>query len=582
VTTRESYGVRVRTFGRRCRRWAVLGAAALGASATAAAQTIDNTDAIDSGCVEDGPTGWYVVTYNGAAQEILIVDTDNDDLPDEAWCPGDSSATSVTTTGSDTCTSLNTVNSANCAFTIYVWRGDSSADNNGAGVPVSCALAAGPVLMFGAGGVDILTGSNHGDVIHGGSEDDVLDGGGGKDLICLGPGNDFSVPVQTGRGGGGDDIVWGGPNDDVVEGGGDSDLVTGAAGDDEVFGDGDQDHCGGGAGDDVIEGNLAADYVRGGLGVDTIRGLSQEDLLFAQDLTTDAVIDGGADADACWFDTVEDLGVPVSCSTSHDMDACDFDYPLFVATDPATTPAELYELGFDGTRNRKGTITVNLMQASHVDALAVDPTTCLLWALLWRDGTQQLANFDPVNDYAGGGTYVAADIGDTVGQDKVDIAFSSRGMLFAVTEDREILRLDKGDASDIASHGYVGRGTAATRMAYDATDAGSLLVTTTGSGDGYDVDAFDVVLDRSRPVESFVDWDDGALPFTVSQFGDAGAILEIGAPVLGAFPIWDRGRRNWGEGPDRVEWTALGTCVTQCLADIDDEPTAITVPHFNQ
>jgi hypothetical protein len=343
----------------------------------------------------------------------------------------------------------------------------------------------------------------------------------------------------------------------------------------------------GGAGADDVEGNLGADTVRGGKGVDDLWGNAQDDVLFTQDGVSDSTIDGGGDPDDCFHDSAE-AGTVTSCTATTSMVACSYDFPLFVATyDSGQARAELYELDYTGQRDSVGPIVVNGNEATGVAGLAVDPTDCLLWVVaVGAGGAQKLVTIDPAAEPGGDGDYDTTVIGDIDGDDLVSIAFTAAGLLAGLEDDREIWRISKVNGSDLLSHGLVGRGSDGLYMAYDATDAGSLLVSSSGSGNGYDVDAFDSTLDRHRPLENHIDWDDGAVPFTVTQFRSAGEIIDLdtSADGTGDYPMWQRDRRNWdGRTASAQEWTGpVGNeCSPQCLADIDHPAVAITVPHFN-
>src|SRR5688500_2033282 len=102
--------------------------AALCVSSEVRAQNIANDDVIDSGCVERGATGWYPVWLGATEQQVLVVDTDGDGLPEEAWCEGDTAATPLTNTGNLFCQNLNVMTGGMCNFTFDVWIGTAGAD----------------------------------------------------------------------------------------------------------------------------------------------------------------------------------------------------------------------------------------------------------------------------------------------------------------------------------------------------------------------------------------------------------------------------------------------------------------------
>jgi hypothetical protein len=214
--------------------------------------------------------------------------------------------------------------------------------------------------------------------------------------------------------------------------------------------------------------------------------------------------------------------------------------------------------------------------------------------------TSRSSRSTPVNE-PNSDIYDVTVIAAVTGDDVVDIAFDAIGALFAFEVDGQEKSVNKTTGAETLI-GAPGRaGASGLRMAFHATDAGSLLGLTEKDAGKYDVDAFDPVQTVTRMIENDVDWDDGALAFTVSQWGSAGAILEIDDDLdvgNGGYPIWDRGRRSWSgilSGgvaiDDRLEWDAgphptLVPCTTQCFADLTDPnltqrpPDAFTVPHF--
>jgi len=567
----------------------------------------DSADSIDSGCPEAGVTGWYkVVSSSGVTQEVFIVDdhqdatTGGDGLPDELWCPGDTTATTLSVTGASQCqdaTDLNTVlaSATNCAFDFAVWVGSSGGDGS-SGSPIDCTdietehpTWTFPVMMFGGGGSDYLTGTAYGDYIDGGNADDTLRGGDGDDYLCGGStrtGYDNNIYGEAG-----DDRVFGGPKTDVIYGGTGDDTIMAAMGADTVNCGDDDDACHGAFDADTINGGDGDDLLFGGIGNHTMDGGNGNDSLLSQDNYADTHLDGDAGTDACWRDS--NGGGPTDSITScigTDLEVCNLTYKLLVSTNDGTD-ATLNELDLEGVRGEYGTVKVGTKLADKILGMAVDPTTCVLWLLAQEESDQKILTID--TEAAGqpsSNVYTATSIGNVPDDDLVDIAFGSRGWLAGLESGGDVVRINKSSAAKMSEHGHVGRaGATGLRMAYDASDAGLFFVlTSTDSGTTFDVDILSMFNDVTLAGEDHVDWVD-PWPFTNVPFIDSsGVMLTIDdtADAGGDYPMWDVSRRNWGgtlSGGNAVSnlraWDINSTCAgDQCAAELDDPPDAIAAP----
>ena len=222
---------------------------------------------------------------------------------------------------------------------------DGSSEDGPAGARDS--IGADVESLTGGHGDDVLVGSSVGNVLSGGPGDDVLRGQEGNDQLTGGTGEDAlsgGDGSDSLAGSSSDDVLVGGEGNDSLDGGLDGDSLKGGPGVDTVtyagrsavvivtIGAGTGDDGGkldgpvgqrdtvlasvenlvGGSSADSLTGNDLDNTLTGGLGADTLKGLAGSDTLYANDGVADALIDGGADSDTCYFDPSLDPA-PVSC-----------------------------------------------------------------------------------------------------------------------------------------------------------------------------------------------------------------------------------------------------------------------------
>ncbi|MBX2803553.1 MAG: hypothetical protein KTR31_38085 [Myxococcales bacterium] len=559
----------------------LVGLVGLCAAGTAWAQTVD------SGCLEAGATGFYTVRFNGVAQELYVEDVDGDGLPEEAWCLGDEgSPTSLTITGVSGCLAADQnllfYGTSSCDIDVGIVVGSSAADT------IDCSTSARPVLMFGGDGGDVFTGSAYGDFLHGGDGGDVLNANAGRDLACGGPGGD-TMDGQAGI-----DLLWGGPGADylldqsLLEG--TLDVLYGSLGADELIS---TDtgvtlmHGGSGPDDLLAACNVASETrMHGGLGSDAFDACGTS-VVFGQDVVADTFT-GLVDFEECRIDlgnTTVDDPIP-TCTTLDGLAACANDTPLVTATHDAAG-AWLYLLDTDGAQpapdGSKRRVSQGAATADRVLALAKDPADCgVTWAVIEDGGAQALVTIDtsavplPTLDYAATLQWALP-----AGTDVADLAFGADSQLYALTTGATVLQVDAATQSSTVV-GSVGRpGATGLHMAFDGPETGFFFVTTQ-DGTRVDVDVLEPTTGATMPAEDHLDAD-AAGPFTFHAFNVAGGTLEIDDSydaVLGGYPMWTRGRRSWGGGGRFEAWTAGGACAAQCVADIDDPPDALTLPHW--
>ncbi|GAA1478338.1 hypothetical protein GCM10009623_27840 [Nocardioides aestuarii] len=120
---------------------------------------------------------------------------------------------------------------------------------------------------------------------------------GGADVADGRGGHGTGAPWYGGRtlavtGGDGDDVIHGHPGRDLIHGDPGSDVLYGHGGDDELY-DHEDDHLYGGSGDDVLFSSGGESWLYAGPG---------DDVLDADDLYVDVVLDGGPGDDSAWYD----------------------------------------------------------------------------------------------------------------------------------------------------------------------------------------------------------------------------------------------------------------------------------------
>jgi hypothetical protein len=366
---------------------------------------------------------------------------------------------------------------------------------------------------------------------------------------------------------------------------------------DSVHGDADDDSVRCDAGDDVAcEGNDGDDVVWCGKGDDVCEGNADDDILLTQDLTTDTTVAGGAGSDTCFLDdgTASTDDTSSSC-TDVNMSPCAFG--LFVGTDDGTG-AVLNGLLPDGSLVANGYLVSGAMMYDSVAGLAIDPTSCTtLFAVLnytvMKSPMQDLVTVNLATQPGVDGDFDVTVVGTWSTNPMADIAFGARGTLLGLQVNANLVQINTSTGGRTVLDS-VGHGSSVTglNLAFDHPDSGMMFVVTSPDAGWFDVDAWDPVTEMVRKVEHHVDWKDPE-PFTFTPVGggDAGQILVIDQGTGGCktgFPMSTWVRQNWGGvvngsavDDNRVDWT-VGCGGSQCCAEIDDPPDAITQPFWSE
>ena len=148
--------------------------------------------------------------------------------------------------------------------------------------------------LLGGRGPDTLTGNGANNTLDGRDGADILSGLGGTDAASYAA-STSGVAVDI---------------DGVADDGNSADGPPGAR--DNVLTD--IESLTGGKGADTLTGSSAANRLTGGLGADTLIGLNGNDILFANDATSDTQLDcGGGTADTAHVDAGDPT--PLGCET---------------------------------------------------------------------------------------------------------------------------------------------------------------------------------------------------------------------------------------------------------------------------